>query len=203
MIPFFIFVYHSNRAIMTKYLIVGLGNIGAKYENTRHNIGFDVVDQFAIDLDAPFVIERHAHVAKGKFRGKPVVIIKPTTYMNLSGKALKYWMQEEKIAAQNVLVIVDDIAIPFGALRLKKKGGDGSHNGLADIIQQLGHQNFCRLRFGIGDDFRRGFQAEFVLSRFDSNERKELPERIEMANQMIKSFIHSGPELTMTNFNNK
>ena len=188
---------------MTKFLIVGLGNIGAKYENTRHNIGFDVVDMFAQDLDAPFTIERHAHVAKAKFRGKPVVIIKPTTYMNLSGKALKYWLETENIALQNVLVIVDDIAIPFGALRLKKKGGDGSHNGLADIIAQMGNQNFCRLRFGLGDDFRKGFQAEFVLSRFDSNERKVLPERLDLAVEMIKSFMQHGAEKTMTNYNNK
>ncbi len=188
---------------MTKYLIIGLGNIGAKYESTRHNIGFDVVDQFASDLEAPYTIERHAHVARGKFRGKPVVIIKPTTYMNLSGKAVKYWMQEENIAIQNILVIVDDIALPFGTLRMKKKGGDGNHNGLTDIIAQLGNTNFSRVRFGIGDDFRRGFQAEYVLSRFESNERKALPERIDTSVEMIKSFIHTGPDMTMTNFNNK
>lgn len=188
---------------MKKYLIVGLGNIGAKYEQTRHNIGFDVVDQFAKELDTPFTIERHAYVAQAKYRGKPITIIKPTTYMNLSGKALKYWMQEENVALEDTFVIVDDIAIPFGSLRLKKKGGDGSHNGLADIADQLGHTKYCRLRFGIGDDFRRGFQADYVLGRFDSNEKKLLPERIDMAVEMIRSFIQHGPDKTMTDYNNK
>lgn len=187
-----------------KYLIVGLGNPGAEYEGTRHNIGFDVVDQFAKDIDASeFDIERHAYRATGKFKGRSIVLLKPTTFMNLSGKAVKYWLAEEKIDIENCLVIIDDLAIPLGKLRLKIKGGDGKHNGLKSIIECLGKSNFPRLRFGIGDDFSRGRQADFVLGKWKSGELDVLPERMDMAVEMVKGFCSIGIERTMTAFNGK
>jgi PTH1 family peptidyl-tRNA hydrolase len=186
-----------------KYLIVGLGNIGREYEGTRHNIGFEVVDQLAKDLDSSFSIDRHAMVAQAKFKSRILVLVKPTTFMNLSGKALKYWLTQENIPIENTLVILDDLALPLGKLRLKIKGGDGNHNGLTSIIEQLGHSDFSRLRFGIGSDFKRGFQSDYVLGNWKPEELKILPERIDLAVDIIKSFCTIGVERTMTAFNNQ
>lgn len=186
-----------------KYLIVGLGNIGLEYEHTRHNIGFDIIDRLVKDAGATFSIDRHAFKTEFRLKSKQLVVIKPTTYVNLSGKAVKYWMSQENISIENVLVVLDDIAIPIGKLKMKIKGGDGNHNGLTSIIQSLNTSEFVRLRFGIGSDFRRGFQSEFVLGKWKTEEEKIIDERIDLACEMIKSFCLAGVQLTMTGFNNK
>ena len=187
-----------------KYLIVGLGNIGDEYEGTRHNIGFDIIDDFAKDIKADkFEIERHAFKTTGKFKGRSIVIIKPTTYMNLSGKSVKYWLTTEKIPVENCLIVLDDLAIPLGKLRMKIKGGDGKHNGLTSIIENLNTSKFPRLRFGVGNDFSRGRQADFVLGKWKSDELSVVYERIPVAIDMIKSFCAIGIERTMTSYNGK
>lgn len=187
-----------------KYLIVGLGNIGDEYAHTRHNIGFDVLDVFANSSKTSFdKNRRYAFVANMTYKGRTIVLIKPTTYVNLSGKAINYWLQKEKIPVDNMLVIVDDIALPFGILRLRPKGGDGGHNGLTSIIENLGHQNFARLRFGIDSQFHKGQQVDYVLSQWDEEEEKALPPRIEIAGEIIRSFVTVGLEKTMTAFNKK
>ncbi len=186
-----------------KYLIVGLGNIGVEYAHTRHNIGFDVVDSFANEKEEKFEVDRLAAVAYVKFKGRTFVLIKPSTYMNLSGKAVKYWMQAEKIPLENVLVVTDDIALDPGALRMRMKGSHGGHNGLENIIESLGTSNFARLRFGIGNDYSRGRQADFVLSSWKKEEEKMLGERIDQAVEMIKSFGTAGVTATMNLYNNK
>ncbi len=186
-----------------KYLIAGLGNPGNKYENTRHNIGFKVLDALSNVSDAFFVPERYAHRCTVKHKGRQLILIKPTTYMNLSGKAIRYWLDKEKIQPENLLVIVDDIALPFGYIRIKKSGGDGNHNGLTDIIDVLGHQNFSRLRFGIGKDFPRGMQAEYVLGSWTENETLLLPERIKTVISAIKDYVFVGAERSMNRFNQK
>ena len=192
-----------NKPDEMKYLIACLGNIGAEYENTRHNIGFKIADRLAKDLECTFTTGRLAQVSEMKYRGKTLVVIKPTTYMNLSGKAVKYWLNEEKIPIENLLVINDDIALPFGTLRLRKKGADGGHNGLTDIIEKLGTNEFCRLRFGLGDDFPRGHQIDFVLGQWKASEEPIVDEKADMAVEIIKSFVTQGPDRTMTQFNNK
>jgi PTH1 family peptidyl-tRNA hydrolase len=184
-----------------KFLFAGLGNVGSEYEKTRHNIGFEVVDAFANEIGAEFSLERHAFVAKGRFAGKEIVLIKPTTYMNLSGKAVRYWLDAEKIPLTNLLVITDDLALPFAKSRLRKKGGDGNHNGLSDIIRILGRNDFCRLRMGIGNDFARGYQADYVLSRWESKEKTQLQEWIDNSVEILKSFAKSGVDMTMNRFN--
>ncbi len=186
-----------------KYLIVGLGNIGDEYAHTRHNIGFDVVSAFAASTEAQWSEERYGAVAQTKMRGHIVTMLKPNTYMNLSGKAVSYWMQKENIPLENLLVVVDDLALPFGTLRLKGKGSDGGHNGLKNINQLLGTQNYARLRFGLGNEFRRGGQIDFVLGQWTDEEKPILTERINIATELIKSFIAIGLQLTMTQFNNK
>ena len=186
-----------------KYLIVGLGNPGEKYTDTRHNAGFKVLDAFAEASDTVFEHKRYADVAKVKFKGRIFVLVKPMTFMNLSGKAVDYWMKKEKVDAKNTLVIVDDLALPFGTIRLKKNGGDGGHNGLKNIIAVLGHQNFNRLRFGIGDSFHRGTQVDYVLNNWNEDEKKLLPERIKKIIGAIKNFGTVGMERTMNFFNNK
>ncbi len=186
-----------------KYLIVGLGNIGEEYANTRHNIGFIIADALAQDLGVKFTTERYAMRAEARYRGRPVVIIKPTTYMNLSGKAYRYWLNEEKVAVENSLVVVDDLDLDPGVFRMKTKGSGGSHNGLNDIIATLGNTNFPRLRVGIGSDFARGFQVDYVLGRFTREEEKLFTERIPTAVEMIKSFIAAGATNTMNTYNNK
>jgi len=186
-----------------KYLIVGLGNIGAEYANTRHNIGFDIADKLVYDLKGEFRVERLASVAKVKFKGRQLVVIKPTTYMNLSGKSVKYWLDQEKIPIERLLVVVDDIALPLGTLRLKTKGGDAGHNGLTDIIIKLNTTSFPRLKVGIGNDFPRGYQSDYVLGKWGNQEIDIMLPRVDVAVDIIKSFVSIGPGLTMTNFNNK
>lgn len=186
-----------------KFLIVGLGNIGSEYADTRHNIGFMVADALAKKGASSFFNMRLAYYTEFGFKGKGIHIIKPTTYMNLSGKALNYWMQELKIPVENVIVIVDDIAIPFGSVKLKPKGSNAGHNGLKSIEATLGHSNYARLRFGIGDSYPKGRQVDYVLSSFDDDEQPALPGLIDRSIEMIESFVSVGAELTMTRFNNK
>ena len=186
-----------------KYLIACLGNIGSEYNNTRHNIGFDIADALATDLKGAFKVDRLASVCNAKYKARTLVVIKPTTYMNLSGKAVKYWLEKEKISIQNLLVVLDDIALPFGTLRLRPKGSDAGHNGLSDIIQTLGTNQFARLRFGVGNDFSRGRQVEYVLGKWPKEEEKELPFKINSAVEVIKSFTTIGLTRTMNSYNNK
>ena len=184
-----------------KDLIACLGNIGAEYENTRHNAGFRIADRLAKDLETPFTTSRLAQVAEMKYRGKTLVVIKPTTYMNLSGKAVKYWLDQEKIPIENLLVVNDDIALPVGTIRMRKQGADGGHNGLTDIIEKLGTNAFCRLRFGIGDDFARGHQIDFVLGTWKPSEEPIVDQTVDKAVEAIKSFVVQGPDRTMNQFN--
>ena len=184
-----------------KYLIVGLGNIGPDYRNTRHNIGFDIVDYWAEQLDASFDTARLAFKAQATYRGKKVILIKPTTYMNLSGKSIKYWMSAEKIPLERILVITDDIALPLAKIRLKTKGSHGGHNGLKDTIQQLGTDQFPRLRFGVGNDFPKGRQVEHVLGKWDSAEEIDVQNGIEKAVELVQAFIVQGAERSMNQFN--
>lgn len=185
------------------YLIVGLGNIGREYADTRHNIGFMVADELGNQAGSTWSTLKHAYYTEYKQRGHNVVVIKPTTFMNLSGKAVNYWMHELKVPIQNVLVIVDDLAIPFGSLRIKPKGSAAGHNGLRSIEASVGGQHYPRLRFGIGDNFSKGRQVDYVLGPFDKEEARELPALIEHAVKMVNSFINIGIELTMTNLNTK
>lgn len=188
---------------MSKFLIVGLGNIGKEYEHTRHNIGFDVADVLCKDLNGTFEVSRLAAYAKTSFKGKQLHIIKPTTYMNLSGKAIKYWMNELKIPVENIFVIVDELALPFGQLRVRGKGSDAGHNGLKSIQEDLMTQDYPRLRFGIGNDFPKGRQVEFVLGKWDISQEIILQERINVAVEIVKSFCVTGLANTMSLFNNK
>jgi len=186
-----------------KYLIAGLGNIGDEYSNTRHNIGFMVLDALSKASNITFKDARYGSVAEIKHKGKTFVLIKPSTYMNLSGKAINYWLQKEKIPIENLLVVVDDIALPLGSLRLRSGGSDGGHNGLKSIDSILGHQNYARLRFGIGGDFPKGTQVDYVLGEWSDEEMKIIPERIKKACDTILSFGAIGLERTMNFFNNK
>jgi peptidyl-tRNA hydrolase, PTH1 family len=183
------------------FLIAGLGNIGAEYENTRHNIGFRIVDELARANKVPFALERLAFLAEYKSRGKKVYLIKPTTYMNLSGKAVRYWMNELKIPQQNMLAVLDDIALPFGTIRLRIKGSDGGHNGLKDIDATLGNGNYPRLRFGIGSEFAKGKQSDYVLGQWSVEEMKLLDERIKVAGEAVHSFMFEGIERAMSKYN--
>ncbi len=186
-----------------KYLIIGLGNPGFKYENTRHNIGFKVVEEFVKERGGAFETDKLADVAKVKFKGRTIVVIKPNTFMNLSGKAVNYWMQTEKIKRENILVVTDDIALPYGKLRMKGKGSDGGHNGLKDIQAVLGTSQYTRLRFGVGSEFNPGKQSNYVLGEWSKDENLDLPERISTATEFIKGFTTIGLQLTMTNWNGK
>ena len=184
-----------------KFLIVGLGNIGPEYVGTRHNIGFAIADELVKSLEGNFEISKLAYHAEVSHRGKKLHVIKPTTYMNLSGKAVNYWMKELKILPENVLVLVDDLALPLGKLRMKLQGSSAGHNGLKSIEELCGGQNYARLRFGISDNFRKGRQADYVLASFDKDEQKELPVLINRGVTMIKSFATIGAAQTMTLFN--
>lgn len=186
-----------------KYLIVGLGNIGPEYHETRHNIGFMVVDALAKDTDKSFTDGRYGFTATLSIKGRQILLLKPSTYMNLSGNAVRYWMQKENIPLENVLIIVDDLALPFGTLRLKNKGSDAGHNGLKHIAATLGTINYARLRFGIGNDFPRGRQIDYVLGRFEEEDLKTMPERLQTAGEIIKSFCLAGIDNTMNQFNKK
>jgi peptidyl-tRNA hydrolase, PTH1 family len=193
----------NNSSEQMKYLIAGLGNIGSEYANTRHNIGFDIVDAIAKDEGVSFEDERYGMVAQFRFKGRVFVLLKPSTYVNLSGRAINYWMQKEKITIENLLVVVDDLALPFGTLRMKSKGSDAGHNGLKSIQEVLGHNQYARLRFGIGDNFRKGHQVEYVLGKWSHDEADVLAERIERSFEIIKSFGTAGVTRTMNMFNNK
>lgn len=186
-----------------KYLIAGLGNIGSEYQYTRHNIGFRVLDALAKASNIVFTDRRYGETTELKVKGKTLTLLKPSTYMNLSGNAIRYWLQAEKVPVENLLVIVDDLALPFGSLRLKGKGSDAGHNGLKSIQSILGTQNFSRLRFGIGNDFPKGGQVDYVLGEFSDEEEKALPQRFEMCEDIIKSFCLAGLQNTMNQFNNK
>ena len=185
-----------------KYLIAGLGNIGPDYEQTRHNIGFMVLDAFAKASNTVFEDKRYGYVSQMRLKNKSLILLKPSTFVNLSGNAIRYWMQKEKINNNNLLVVVDDLALPFGTLRLKAKGSDAGHNGLRHIQDLIG-QNYPRLRFGIGNDFPRGAQVNYVLEEFSDEEKLKLPERIESATEIISSFCLAGINITMNQYNNK
>jgi PTH1 family peptidyl-tRNA hydrolase len=186
-----------------KFLIVGLGNPGVQYEQTRHNIGFLITEKLVTDLGGKFTSSKLADIAEVKIKGRILVVIKPTTYMNLSGKAVNYWMQQEKIQRENILVITDDISLPFGKIRMKGKGSDGGHNGLKDIQAVLNSQDYARLRLGVGNDFPKGRQSDYVLGPWNSEEISTLSERIEVASEAVKSFATIGLNLAMTQWNNK
>jgi len=186
-----------------KYLIVGLGNIGADYEDTRHNIGFDVVDMMAKDGEASWKQETLGDIAEIKHKGRTLVLLKPSTYMNRSGKALKYWMEKKKIPVDKVLVVVDELQLDLGVIRVKSKGSDGGHNGLKDIAEKLGSTKYSRLRVGIGNDFRRGQQVDYVLGKWKAKEKDELIEVIPQACEAAKSFAAVGLKFTMEKFNKK
>lgn len=186
-----------------KYLVVGLGNIGAEYANTRHNAGFEVLDALSGASDAVFGSQRYGAVAELRVKGRTLVLLKPSTYMNLSGKAVVYWLQKEKISVENLLVVVDDIALPFGTLRLRGRGSDGGHNGLKDINAVLGTDVYARLRVGIGGDFPRGFQVDYVLGEWSADERAGLPAVAERAGEIVRSFATQGLDRTMNLYNKK
>ncbi len=185
-----------------KYLIAGLGNIGRQYEATRHNIGFIVLDHLADDHQTKFQPSRLADKAEFKYKGKAIHLIKPSTFMNESGKAVLYWMRHLNIQQENLLIVLDDLALPFGKLRLRKSGSSAGHNGLKSIEAHLNSQEYARLRFGIGNDFSRGQQADFVLSSFAQSEIIDILDHIKKANEMITSFCTIGPDRTMSAFNN-
>ncbi|MET1258159.1 aminoacyl-tRNA hydrolase [Flagellimonas sp. DF-77] len=186
---------------MKKYLIIGLGNIGAEYDNTRHNIGFKVVDALIENEETSFEPAKLGAVANFKFKGRSVLCIKPSTYMNLSGKAVAYWMAKEKVPLENVLIVTDDINLPFGTLRLKTKGSDGGHNGLKNIQNVLQTAQYPRLRFGVGSEFSKGKQVDYVLGQWNESEEAALNERLERTTALIRSFIFAGVKNTMNAFN--
>lgn len=186
-----------------KYLIVGIGNKGAEYENTRHNIGFKVVEKVAEKIDTSFKSGSFGWIAEGKYKGRKVILLKPDTYVNLSGNAVKFWMQKEKIPIENILVVTDDLALPFGTLRLKGKGSDAGHNGLKNIQAMLGTQNYARLRFGISSDFERGKQIDYVIGEWDEAEKEKLSERTDLFADAVLSFVFAGLNNTMNSFNRK
>ena len=185
---------------MDKYLIVGLGNIGDEYENTRHNTGFMVLDAFSYSSNIVFADKRYGFVAETSLKGRKVILLKPSTYMNLSGNAVRYWLNQEKIDQSRLLVISDDVALPLGAFRLKAGGSNGGHNGLGHIQQLIG-QNYARLRMGIGNDFPRGMQVDWVLGKYDEEDMKTLQPSIDTACEIIKSFVLAGIDLTMNQYN--
>ena len=186
-----------------KYLIVGLGNIGSEYAGTRHNIGFRVLDALAKASNLVFEDKRYGAVASLSLKGQQLVLLKPSTYMNLSGNAVRYWMNKENVPLERILVVVDDLALPFGALRMKPSGSDAGHNGLKNIASVLGTQAYARLRFGIGNDFPRGGQIGFVLGQFTEEDLKTMEKRVGLACEMIKSFCLAGIQITMNQFNKK
>ena len=184
-----------------KYLIVGLGNPGVEYKNTRHNIGFKVLNKLADLSNTNFKKEKLADIASIKFKGRLLVLIKPNTFMNLSGKSVNYWMQKEKISIENILVITDDIALPLEKIRIRAKGSDGGHNGLKNIIEVLSTTVFSRVKFGIGSDFKKGKQSEYVLGKWNDSEEKLVEKKIEISIKIIQSFCTVGAIRTMNDFN--
>ncbi|MDY0216692.1 MAG: aminoacyl-tRNA hydrolase [Bacteroidales bacterium] len=188
---------------MKKFLIIALGNIGAEYHETRHNVGFMIADALVETKKSTFTSERYASVSTVRHKGRQIILIKPSTYMNLSGKAARYWLEKENIPIENMLVVYDDIDLEPGMIRIKPKGGGGSHNGINHIIEILGTQNFARLRFGIGKNYAQGQQVNYVLEKFDSGEIERIKQQIEIAGKAILSFATGGLGNTMTAFNKK
>ena len=188
---------------MKKFLIIGLGNIGDKYKNTRHNIGFKILDYFTKKESITFETKKLGDLATYKFKGRTFILLKPNTYMNLSGKAVKYWMTKEKIPLENILVISDDLNIPYGSLRLKPKGSAGGHNGLKDINDKLNTQQYARLRFGVGNSFSKGRQVDYVLGKWNEDELSKMEEKLDNISTVIKSFGLIGVSKTMNGFNKK
>jgi len=186
---------------MKKYLIAGLGNIGPEYAHTRHNIGFQILDRLAQQDGVSFEAARLGDVGTVKIKGRSVLLLKPSTYMNRSGKAVQYWLDKEKIPLEHLLVVTDDLNLPFGTLRLKTQGSDGGHNGLRDIQTVLGSTAYARFRFGIGSEFSRGKQVDYVLGTWNEDEAAALPERLDRGAELVKSFVLAGPKLTMNTFN--
>jgi PTH1 family peptidyl-tRNA hydrolase len=186
-----------------KYLIVGLGNIGREYEYTRHNIGFRVLDALARASNTVFADRRYGFVAELKIKGRTLILLKPSTYMNLSGNAVRYWLNQEKIPIENLLVVADDLALPFGTLRLKGKGSNAGHNGLGNIQSVLNTQEYARLKFGIGSDFPRGRQVDYVLDNFTDEEEAALSGKLDTCGDIVKSFCLAGIQNTMNQYNNK
>jgi len=186
-----------------KFLIVGLGNIGDEYEGTRHNIGFRVVDALAREASARFEDKRYGFVAKMRVKNAELILLKPSTYMNLSGNAVRYWMQQEKILQQNLLIVADDLSLPVGTIRMKPSGSAAGHNGLKHIAQTLGTEGYNRLRFGIGGDFPRGGQVDFVLGKFSPEDNKTVDEKISVACEAVKAFALSGIQFAMNHYNGK
>jgi len=184
-----------------KYLIVGLGNIGEGYKDTRHNIGFTVLDAMALASNISFTDKRYGAICEIRYKGRDLILLKPSTYMNLSGNAVSYWLKKENIPLENMLVIVDDIALPSGSIRMRPKGSDGGHNGLSHISTILATNEYPRIRIGIGNSFRKGGQVDFVLGKWDADEKKFMEGRTSIVIDMIKSFAFAGVELTMTAFN--
>jgi PTH1 family peptidyl-tRNA hydrolase len=193
----------ENTPPMKKYLIVGLGNIGAEYVNTRHNIGFKILDHFAKKEGVSFQTAKLGELAEFKTKGRTLLLLKPNTYMNLSGKAVKYWMEKEKIEKDNVLIITDDLNIAFGTIRIKTKGSDGGHNGLKNIQLLLNSTEYPRFRFGISDEFKKGKQVDYVLGEWNEEEKIKLADRLELSSEIILSFALSGLNTTMNTFNGK
>lgn len=185
-----------------KYLIAGLGNIGVDYSGTRHNIGFDIVDRLAEKFKVEFSSARYAFKASFRYKSRTFILIKPTTFMNLSGKAITYWLKKENLPVDRLLVVTDDIALELGKLRMRKRGSDGGHNGLANIIQQLGMNKFNRLRFGIGGEFLKGYQVDYVLGKWSQEEKEIIEPKIAKASEMIIAFGTIGVERTMNQYNN-
>lgn len=196
-------IVDGNSLEMKKFLIVGLGNIGAEYVNTRHNIGFKIVDHLAKKEALSFEVAKLGMISEFKTKGRTLLLLKPNTYMNLSGKAVKYWMEKENIPKENVLVITDDLNLSFGTIRIKPKGTDGGHNGLKNIQLLLNSSEYPRFRFGISDEFKKGQQVDYVLGEWDEIEKTKLPERLDIAIEIIKSFALTGLETTMNSFNGK
>lgn len=188
---------------MNKYLIVGLGNIGEKYRYSRHNIGFLIADELTRKMEGSFKPTNFGEMAEFKYKGRPVSVLKPNTYMNLSGDAVRFWMQKGGFQIENTFIITDDLNLPFGTIRIKRKGSDGGHNGLKDIQNKIQNQNYPRLRFGIGNDFGNGHQIDFVLGTWSEEEIQKLPERLETSANAILSYIFGGIENAMNNFNGK
>lgn len=193
----------EEKDLMKKFLIVGLGNIGAKYHNTRHNVGFKILDYLAEKEDLTFETKKLGDIATYKFKGRSFILLKPSTYMNLSGKSVLYWLTKEKIPIENLLIITDDLNLPFGNIRLKTKGSDGGHNGLKDIQDKLQTTKYNRFRFGISDEFSKGRQVDYVLGNWNEEENQKLPERLEKSIELIKSFGTAGINNTMNSFNGK
>lgn len=192
---------NENKIGVKRFLIVCLGNIGPDYEGTRHNAGFMVGDMMAEESGVPFKSCRYGDMAIVKVKNCELMLLKPSTFMNLSGVAVRFWMNKEKLPLENLLVIVDDISLPFGAIRIRERGSDAGHNGLKNIAEQLGTQNYARLKFGVGNDFPRGGQIDFVLGRFPEEERKALPEKLKRAAEAVRAFCLSGPAFAMNHYN--